>query len=80
MKEHGPEASWTLLSRFRIDELPRCKYWVDLVYVTEKGNVLMEGTESFITQEKIHNSTFYLHRKSCFSSCLMMGAAEETMK
>ena len=31
MKEHRPEASWTLLSRF-------------LVYVTEKGNLLMEGT------------------------------------
>ncbi|KAG6793266.1 hypothetical protein POTOM_002464 [Populus tomentosa] len=30
--------------RFRVDELPRCKYWVDLVYVTERGNVLMEGT------------------------------------
>lgn len=54
MKKHGPEASWTLLSRFLIDELRRCKYWVDLVYVTEEGNVLMEGTESFITQEKMH--------------------------
>jgi hypothetical protein len=55
MKEHGPKASWTLLSRFRIDELPRCKYWVDLVFVTEN---LYNPREDAFKRFTIQLSTF----------------------